>query len=162
LNLRVPAEAELYRNRNLRIGQPAPELVGEDIDGAPIRLSDFRGKVVVLLFWSTRDGEPWLVGGEMNLVAAMEGRPFALVGVNGDAAEDRARVKEAVAKGGIAWRSFWAGGPDGEIFRRWPFPNWPMPYAIDVDGVIRDDHVGGKLTPAAFEPLVRAAEEAAR
>jgi hypothetical protein len=33
------------------VGQPAPEIVGEDIDGAPFKLSDFRGRVVVLNFW---------------------------------------------------------------------------------------------------------------
>ena len=34
-----------------RIGRPAPEIIGEDIDGVPMRLSDYRGKVVVLDFW---------------------------------------------------------------------------------------------------------------
>jgi hypothetical protein len=34
-----------------RVGQPAPEIVGEDIDGVPFRLSDYRGHVVVLDFW---------------------------------------------------------------------------------------------------------------
>jgi hypothetical protein len=30
---------------------PAPEIAGEDLDGVPFRLSDYRGKVVVLDFW---------------------------------------------------------------------------------------------------------------
>jgi hypothetical protein len=33
------------------IGKPAPEITGEDIDGKPLKLSDYRGKVVVLDFW---------------------------------------------------------------------------------------------------------------
>lgn len=33
------------------IGQPAPEIVGTDIDGQPMKLSDFRGKAVLLDFW---------------------------------------------------------------------------------------------------------------
>ena len=33
------------------LGRPAPELVGTDLDGRPISLSDFRGKVVLLDFW---------------------------------------------------------------------------------------------------------------
>jgi hypothetical protein len=33
------------------IGRVAPEIVGKDLDGAPIKLSDFRGKVVMLDFW---------------------------------------------------------------------------------------------------------------
>jgi hypothetical protein len=29
----------------------APEIQGDDIDGVPFKLSDYRGKVVVLDFW---------------------------------------------------------------------------------------------------------------
>ncbi len=35
----------------LEPGKPAPEITGEDLDGVPMKLSDFRGKVVVLDFW---------------------------------------------------------------------------------------------------------------
>lgn len=33
------------------IGQMAPEISGEDVDGKEFKLSDYRGKVVVLDFW---------------------------------------------------------------------------------------------------------------
>lgn len=32
-------------------GKPAPEIEGEDLDGHPFKLSDYRGKVVLLDFW---------------------------------------------------------------------------------------------------------------
>jgi hypothetical protein len=35
------------------IGKPAPEISGEDGDGRSFRLSDYRGKVVLLDFWAT-------------------------------------------------------------------------------------------------------------
>jgi cytochrome oxidase Cu insertion factor (SCO1/SenC/PrrC family) len=35
----------------LAIGSVAPEIEGEDVDGQPFKLSDYRGKVVVLDFW---------------------------------------------------------------------------------------------------------------
>jgi cytochrome oxidase Cu insertion factor (SCO1/SenC/PrrC family) len=38
-------------NPNLAIGKMAPEITGDDIDGKPFKLSDFRGKVVLLDFW---------------------------------------------------------------------------------------------------------------
>jgi len=38
-------------NSGLDIGQMAMEIDGEDIDGKPFKLSDYRGKVVVLDFW---------------------------------------------------------------------------------------------------------------
>ncbi len=34
-----------------QVGQPAPEIEAEDIDGQKFKLSDYRGKVVVLDFW---------------------------------------------------------------------------------------------------------------
>lgn len=45
------AEAYLYELRNLTIGKIAPQIVGDDIDGVTFKLSDYRGKVVVLDFW---------------------------------------------------------------------------------------------------------------
>jgi len=45
------AEGALFEIRNLAIGKVAPDIEGEDIDGAKLKLSDYRGKVVVLDFW---------------------------------------------------------------------------------------------------------------
>jgi hypothetical protein len=43
--------APRFQKENLQIGMTVPEIVGEDIDGVPFKLSDYRGKVVVLDFW---------------------------------------------------------------------------------------------------------------
>ncbi len=45
------AKATLFELRNLGIGKKAPEIEGEDVDGKKFKLSDYRGKVVVLDFW---------------------------------------------------------------------------------------------------------------
>lgn len=45
------AKAALFELRNLRVGKTAPEIDGEDVDGAKFKLSDYRGKVVMLDFW---------------------------------------------------------------------------------------------------------------
>ena len=34
-----------------QVGEEAPEIAGEDLDGIPFKLSDYRGKVVMLTFW---------------------------------------------------------------------------------------------------------------
>jgi AhpC/TSA family len=49
--LRAWAESALFELRNLQVGKVAPEIEGEDIDGKKFKLSDYRGKVVVLDFW---------------------------------------------------------------------------------------------------------------
>jgi TolA-binding protein len=45
------AKSALFEIRNLAIGKVAPEIEGEDVDGKRFKLSDYRGKVVVLDFW---------------------------------------------------------------------------------------------------------------
>lgn len=40
-----------YRLKHLTLGRPAMEIEGEDINGKKFKLSDYRGKVVVLDFW---------------------------------------------------------------------------------------------------------------
>jgi hypothetical protein len=45
------AKATLFEMHYLVIGKVAPEIEGEDIDGKRFKLSDYRGKVVVLDFW---------------------------------------------------------------------------------------------------------------
>ncbi len=45
------ADGELFELRNLVPGKPAPEIEGEDLNGVAFKLSDYRGKVVMLDFW---------------------------------------------------------------------------------------------------------------
>ena len=45
------ARSELYEIRHLSIGKVAPDIVGKDQDGKTFKLSDYRGKVVLLYFW---------------------------------------------------------------------------------------------------------------
>ena len=45
------AEDQLYVLRNLSVGNAAPEIEGEDTDGKKFKLSDYKGKVVMLDFW---------------------------------------------------------------------------------------------------------------
>lgn|GEM_PF-2522349 len=45
------AAGELFELRNLAVGMPAPEIEGPDLDGVAFKLSDYRGKVVLLDFW---------------------------------------------------------------------------------------------------------------
>ncbi len=45
------AKRELYEIEKLGIGKTAPEIAGEDIAGTKFKLTDYRGKVVVIDFW---------------------------------------------------------------------------------------------------------------
>jgi hypothetical protein len=45
------AKRELFDIRHLSIGRTAPEIEGEDLGGVKFKLSEYRGKVVLLDFW---------------------------------------------------------------------------------------------------------------
>ncbi len=160
------ARAELDEIRNLCVGKPAPDIEGEDVDGKPLHLSDFRGKVTVVSFWGHWCGScRALYGQEKALAAKMTGRPFVLLGVNSDG--DRDEVKKVSQDAGLSWRSWWDGGKGanepGPIALRYNVHTWPTFYVLDHLGVIRGKFVGTpskhKLS-ALVEELVNAAEVA--
>jgi hypothetical protein len=43
--------APKFQEQRLQIGMAVPDIAGEDVDGVAFKLSDYRGKVVVLDFW---------------------------------------------------------------------------------------------------------------
>ncbi len=45
------AKTQLFELKHLSVGKVAPDIEGEDIDGKAFKLSDYRGKVVLLDFW---------------------------------------------------------------------------------------------------------------
>ena len=45
------AAGYVFEIEHLQVGMPAPDFEGQDVDGHTIRLSQFRGQVVVLDFW---------------------------------------------------------------------------------------------------------------
>jgi hypothetical protein len=88
------------------------------------------------------------------------GGPFAILGVNSDG--DREKIKKVVKEQNLSWRSWWDGGTDGPISRRWNVRGWPTVYIIDHEGVIRHRDPHGEQIDKALEELVAKAKEAAK
>ncbi len=122
---------------NLKVGGTAPEIDAATLDGTRIRLSDHRGKVVLVVFWGSWCG-PYMamVPHEKELWERYRDKPFALLGVNcGDKLEV---AKKSVADGGMGWPS-WYDGEEirGPIETDYNVPHWPRVFLIDKGGVIR-------------------------
>ena len=49
--LKYSHDKDLFDLEHLAVGLPAPEMTGEDADGKKMRLSDYRGKVVLISFF---------------------------------------------------------------------------------------------------------------
>ncbi|MEX2115124.1 MAG: TlpA disulfide reductase family protein [Pirellulales bacterium] len=160
--VRGEVEPELYELRHLRIGKPAPEIEGNDLDGAPLKLSEYRGKVNLVVFWASWCG-PCMedVPHERELVERFKGRPFVIVGINGD--EEIEAAREAVTRHTINWRSFWNGaeGAGGPIAVAWNVRGWPKVYVIDHNGVIRHKYLRGERLDGFLETIVAEAETSA-
>ncbi len=160
LGIKAKAEiARLHNRPNLKIGKPAPEIVGVDLDGKPLKLSDHRGKVVVVCFWATWCGPCMaMVPHERELVKQLEGKPFALLGVNCDEPGDKAKVRATLKEKSMTWPSWWDGDRRGPIQTAYDVPHWPMVYVIDPKGVIRAVDVRGKDLDAAVDKLLAGPE----
>jgi hypothetical protein len=91
---------------------------------------------------------------ERSLVKRLEGKPFALIGVNSD--KDREDCKQKSEAEGITWRSFWNGGStSGPISTQYNVHAWPTIYVLDKDGVIRSKNVRGPAADKAINRLLK-------
>jgi hypothetical protein len=94
---------------------------------------------------------------ERSLVKRLEGKPFALIGVNSD--DSRETVKSARVSENLSWRSFWNGGStDGPISRAWGVRGWPSIWVIDAKGIVRKKFEGapqGDILDQAVDQLLR-------
>ena|SRR5260221_7035696 len=95
---------------------------------------------------------------ERSLVKRLEGKPFALIGVNSDS--NREELKKVLVDEHITWRSFWnGGGTSGPISKEWGVSSWPSIWVIDAKGVIRYRGVRGPKMDEAVDALLAELEK---
>lgn len=128
------------------------------MDGKPLKLSDYRGKVVVLVFWGTWCG-PCMqeVPHERELAERYKGRPFALLGVDCDS--DKAAALKVMKEQGITWPNWNDGDPgEGPIVNTYHVRGYPSTFVIDARGVIRHLQLRGSDLDKAVDDLIKEAE----
>jgi len=119
--------------------QKAPDFSLKDAEGRRVRLSDFRGKVVVVDFWATDCGGcrveiPWFV----EFQREYRDRGLVIVGLSLDEA-GWTTVKPFMLEKGINYRIALASD---EVTNRYHVESMPTTVMIDRAGKIAATHVG--------------------
>ena len=89
---------------------------------------------------------------ERSLVKRLEGKPFALLGVNSD--QEKSETRKRCRTEGMTWRSWFNGGTGGSIAAAWGVHSWPTIYVLDPKGVIRFKNVRGEAMDKAVDQLL--------
>jgi thiol-disulfide isomerase/thioredoxin len=122
----------------------------KDLHGAKARLSDLRGKIVVLNFWATWC-EPCNAEMPMVLAAAKayEGKGVVFVGASVDLPETQRKVPQFVSRMRLDY-PIWIGATDDDMKRLELGNEVPGTAFLDADGVVRA-RILGQMRPGEME-----------
>jgi len=127
-------EALRFELQHLQRGQRIPEIVGKDADGVEFKLSDYRGRVVLLLFSANWCGPCKAMYPDLRkLAGSLASDSFAILAVMGDKQPES--VISDTEKGEIRWRTTY-DGDDGPLVTAWNIQSWPTAFLIDHNGMI--------------------------
>ena len=139
------------------IGKIAPDITGKDLDGVPFKLSDYRGKVVVVYFsgdWCgpCRGEYPY----QRLMLELYKDEAFAILSVNSDTLEV---ARKAKVEKKLDYRSWWDGDQKettkGPIATAWNITGWPAIYVIDHKGTIRFVNLRNEDVITAVKQVMR-------
>ena len=132
------------------VGEKLPDFSVADLDGDPISLSAYRGKVVLLDFWATWCGP--CVGEMPNVKRVFEkyrDRDFDVIGISLDT--DEAALRTFIEENNLPWRQIFSGeGWDSPLARQFGIRGIPAPWLMDRNGKLLSPHARG----AELERLV--------
>jgi cytochrome c biogenesis protein CcmG/thiol:disulfide interchange protein DsbE len=119
--------------------KPAPDFALKDVNGATVRLSDYRGKVVLLNFWATWCGPckieiPWFIEFEQK----HKDRGFAVLGISMD--DGWEVVRPFLARMNVNYRTVLGDEMVAELYGG--VASLPTSFLIDREGRIVSAHLG--------------------
>ena len=148
------AEDELYIIRNLTKGRIAPNLVGTDAAGRPLTLESTKGKVTMLVFWSTEIPESdRVIEITNNTLRKFKDRPFTVIGVNND---PLAKLRTLEADQVTNWKNF--SDPEMKLAREYRINILPQVLILDGERKIHYFGAPGSFAEITAEALLSEAK----
>lgn len=144
------ASDELYVIRFLTKGRAAPSLSGTDVGDRVVKLSDFQGKVVILVFWDAKSPETDKIINLTNQISEKyAGKPVAILGVT---PESITRIRELQADGSIKWNNLY--DPSEKLSREYRINSRPTVFVIDGAGKIQYTGLPGSFVELTVDALL--------
>jgi peroxiredoxin len=123
------------------VGKEAPDFVLKAMDGRNLRMSEFRGQVVLVNFWARWAGDSRREMPALDRINTTYSRAGLIVlGVSVD--EDLARAREFAGAMKVSYPIMFDTGPS--IGRDYLLEEMPMTILVDREGVVRYSNVGFK------------------
>ncbi len=144
------------------LGKPVPDFSATDLDGKPISLQQYRGKVVLLDFWAVWNS--FCIGDILNvkrIYDTYKDQGFAVIGVSLDT--DETKLRNYLEENQIPWRQIYSGQEkQSPLAQQYDVKSIPARWLIDRDGTLIAHEANHKLMSCKgrepdLEPLVAAA-----
>ena len=123
------------------VGKDAPDFVLKASDGANLRLSEFRGQVVLVNFWARWAGDTHREMRALDKINTTYQRAgLVVLGISID--EDWRRARDFADSMKVSYPIMFDTGSD--LGRDYLLQKMPMTILVDRSGVVRYSHVGFK------------------
>jgi peroxiredoxin len=123
------------------VGKDAPDFVLKGMDGRNLRMSEYRGQVVLVNFWARWAGDSRQEMPALDRINTTYGRVgLVVLGVSID--EDLARAREFASAMKVSYPILFDTGSD--IGRDYQLQKMPMTILVDRAGIVRYSNIGFK------------------
>ncbi len=148
------AAEPFYFLDHLVVGKVLPDVEVQDLDGKKVKISDYRGQVVVLDVWTTwcgpcREMIPHL----QEMTERFQDKPFVLISLSCDQKKEVVSLFVRAMK--MTWVHWWNGGTTGAAMDKYRIRYVPTIFVLDAKGVIRYKHLRGMALEKAVEELLQ-------